>query len=238
MLVLFAFSPFVSQLRAQEYLYEFGGRVGFSQYVGDVGRQAPLMLPSYTFSAEFRYNLDFRFAFSANLGCYALRGKLDYAENVFPEGRPVHLENRLYYLGLMGEYNFLPLSDKFPYLGTKRLSPFFGLGVGLGVAPSYRKATIAPAWQIGGGVKYRINAQWGLSLQWIYHGVFSDALDTPTGETSWLDNPYHIGQSVLRNGDGVCELTFSLTYSFSLRSKQDCREVRLPRRKLPNLNLN
>ncbi|GAD04427.1 hypothetical protein HQ45_04155 [Porphyromonas crevioricanis] len=226
-------------LEAQEYLFEFGGQVGLSQYVGDIGRRAPFSATSYTFSAEGRYNINFRFALSSQIGYYGLKGRYRYADNIFPERKEVDFDSHLYHWGVMGEFNFVPLSDKFSYLRTSRFSPYVGFGGGLALGPSYQGTVVAPSLQIGGGFKYKINSRLGVSVQYIYRWLLSDAFDAPNEQTKHLDNPFRISQTMLRNGDGLGSLTFSFTYSLGTRDKRDCRteKRKMRKKKIPELKL-
>lgn len=214
-----------SKLQAQEFLYEFGAKGGLTHYAGDIGRRGPFVSPSAGIGAEMRYNINFRFALSAELSLYNLKGQFKNADNIFPEGKQGNFSNAFYFLGVMGEYNFLPLSDKYKYLQTSPWSPYLAIGLGAGATKTYKGTRVAPVWQIGGGIKYKLSEKWTLQASWIYHGVASDALDAPDEEHRWLDNPYNISQSSISKGDGFGALTFGFTYSFGNRYS-DCTKVK------------
>lgn len=225
-LALFVFTGRqIGTLQAQEYLFEFGGKAGLTQYMGDLGRKGPFVAPSFGIGAEVRYNVNFRVALSAELSYYNLKGDYKNADNIFPEGKKGRFSNPVYYLGVMGEYNFLPLSDKYKYLQTSAWTPYIAIGIGAGAAKTYKGTRVAPAWQMGAGIKYKLNDRWTVTGSWIYHGVMSDALDAPDEEMKWLDNPYNISQSAISKGDGFGALTIGITYSFGQRYS-DCTKVK------------
>ena len=117
-------------LTAQEYRYELGGYVGAASYLGEANRRIPFVPIGGTGGAAFRYNHNFRLAFSGELGYSFLPFDCRYAQTDYPQVREARQASRgaSHLLALNGwvEYNFAHYSDKFRYLQTRSLVPSIG----------------------------------------------------------------------------------------------------------------
>ena len=114
--------------KAQEYKYEIGGMVGGSYYMGDLNKNAFFKGLNPSLGVVFRYTPNFRWAVKTDLLWGRVSGSTDGLENVFPNGATASFERNFFELGGQMEFNFLPYSDKFAYLNTKRFSPYiYGL---------------------------------------------------------------------------------------------------------------
>lgn len=218
---LAGFGASSGKLQAQEYLYELGGSIGWVYYNGDAARLGPATSPGFEVSFVGRYNINFRWALSGELSFRNIGFDTRYADNSFPENKTVKGNNSMGWLGVMGEFNFLPYSNKFAYLQTSRISPYVGLGAGLAVYPSLGKVVFAPAVQVAAGVKFKITDRWDIAAYWRGAYLFDDRFDAPKDTSAWLNNPYKLNQSLLHSGDGFGGVTVSLTYNFGQR-QGDC----------------
>ena len=109
---------------AQEYKYEIGGMVGGSYYMGDLNKNAFFKGLNPSLGVVFRYTPNFRWAVKTDLLWGRVSGSTDGLENVFPNGATASFERNFFEVGGQMEFNFLPYSDKFAYLNTKRFSPY------------------------------------------------------------------------------------------------------------------
>lgn len=210
-------------LTAQEYRYELGGYVGAASYLGNANRRIPFVPIGGTGGATFRYNHNFRLAFSGELGYSFLPFDCHYAQTDYPQVRETRQASRgaSHLLALNGwvEYNFAHYSDKFRYLQTRSLVPYIGAGLSVGTTLSGYKMAILPGAGIKTGIKYKLRNRLNLiaALQGIYY--LSSHLDTPTGQTEWLNNPYGMPVDWIKGGDATIGLIVSITYEFGKRSE-------------------
>jgi len=210
-------------LTAQEYRYEVGGYVGASSYLGDANRRIPLVPIGATGGGIFRYNHNFRLAFAGEMGYSLLPFDCKYAETDYPQireiGKTLHGEAHLLALQGWAEYNFAHYSDKYRYLQTKSLVPYIGAGLSAGVTLAARQTAFLPGAGLRVGVKYKLRNRLNLvaSIQGIYY--LSSHLDTPSTQTSWLENPYGMPADWIKGGDSTIALTISITYELGKRSE-------------------
>lgn len=206
-------------VQAQEYKYEYGVQVGIGSYLGDANPSIPFTPLGAEVAASWRYNANFRSAFSAHVGYVLLPFNTMVTENAFPvqSGDKHKGVSHLLHVQLLAEYNFVHYSDKFRYLNTRRLAPFISGGIDLGVAPFAETFVFAPGLTLGVGMKYKIQNRLNLVVNLQGFHYFSDALDTPSNDLGWLDNPYRIPHQFVKGGDGRMALTVGLTYEFGMR---------------------
>ena len=210
------FSTF--RVDAQEYLYEIGGMLGGSFYMGDANRNTVFKNTNPAAGFVFRYNVNFHVALKANLAWARVSGSTEGLENVFPDHAQASFGKNVIDLGGQGEFNFFPYSDKFEYLHTKRVSPYIAGGFGLSAAPGDGELFFSPYLSLGTGVKYKLKNRINIGAEWSIRKLFSDRLDVSKGN-QLLDNPYGIESGWFKNKDMYSMLMISLTYDFGLR---DC----------------
>lgn len=210
------------RLFAQEYVYELGGRLGSSYYMGDAARRAFVTSYASALSLIGRYNSNFRWAWTTELGYRGLSGDTRYADNVFPEGRTARFSSYLLNLRLGGEFNFYPLSDKFRYLGTRSFSPYIGAGLAGSLAWSQSRVIPTPSVYCALGVKYRLSARLSLEAEWQWQHTWSDGLDALQAGRTWLSDPYRLNASWIKNRDAFAVLSLGLTYQLKRRKQGQC----------------
>lgn len=205
-----------SRLEAQDYLYEVGGGFGVAQYFGDANRSL-LSSVGFGLGGVGRYNHNFRWAFSAVLDWRKLHGKTDNVGNVFPGLAQADFKASLTLLHLRSEFNFLPYSDGYKYLGASRLSPYIMGGIALGMATGAKDNVFVPGITAGVGVKYKLMHRVNVGVEYAFTALLTDALDALTDKSQWLDDPYHVNDSWIKNKDASGTLFLSITYDFGLR---------------------
>ena len=213
---------------AQEYLYEIGGMLGGSFYMGDANKNAVFRNMNPAASAIFRYNVNFRVAIKANLAWARVSGSTEGIENVFPNNAHASFERNVIDLGGQAEFNFFPYSDMYKYLLTKRISPYILGGLGLSAAPGNGDFFLSPHISIGTGVKYKLKNRINIGAELSVRKLFGDGLDVSEGN-NMLDNPYEMSGNWLKNNDWYSMLTIFVTYDFGLRNcncnKKDMNEI-------------
>jgi len=208
-------------LYAQEYKYEIGGMAGASMYMGDANKNAFIKGINPAFGAVFRYNLNFRWAIKSNLMWGKVSGSTSGLDNVFPNNAQVSFSRNYFELGSQAEFNFMPYSDKFGYLNTRRFSPYILMGLGVTVAPGNGSTMATLNIPLGVGVKYKVANRINLGLEYSFRKLFSDNFE---GKDE-LDDPYNISSELLKNKDWYSCLLFSVTWDFGPRNR-DCNNIR------------
>lgn len=178
--------------KAQEYKYEIGGMVGGSYYMGDLNKNAFFKGLNPSLGVVFRYTPNFRWAVKTDLLWGRVSGSTDGLENVFPNGATASFERNFFELGGQMEFNFLPYSDKFAYLNTKRFSPYIFMGFGVTVAPGNQTFASLNI-PLGVGVKYKVINRLNLGCEFSFRKLFGDSFDVTDGNngfwiihTEWL----------------------------------------------------
>lgn len=203
---------------AQEYEYEIGGTLGTSFYMGDANKSKLFQSPHLATGVMFRYNRNFRWAYKGNLLIGGVSGDTRKSGNVFPDGKEASFSRTFYELGGQVEYNFFHYSDKYAYLGTRRLSPylFTGLGVTYG---SGDKSFFGMNLPLGLGVKYKWKERLNLGFEFSFRKLFGDSFDVTQKGDFTLDDPYKIKSNFFKNKDWYVLTMFSITWDFGLRTK-------------------
>ena len=209
-----------SAAAAQEYKYEIGGMAGMAMYLGDANQASLLKGWNPAGGLIYRYNLNFRWALKADLLIGRVAGDTRNEANVFPNHAQVAFERNFLGAGSQIEFNFLPYSDKYSYLNTRKISPYIFAGLGVTMA-SGENTFFGLNLPIGMGVKYKLRNKVNLGVEYSVHRLFSDAFDAPvSGEGFNLNNPYNVQQGIFKNRDWYNTLLFSLTWEFGLRDKR------------------
>ena len=218
-LILILLTGSWSGLHAQEYKYEIGGMAGGAFYMGDVNKNAFFKGMNPALGAVFRYNPNFRWALKADLMWGRVSGSTKGMKNVFPDNAQTSFSRSLIDMGAQMEFNFFPYSDKFTYANAKRFSPYVFLGLGVTVAPGNGKTYAGPNIPLGVGVKYKLKNRINLGCEFSFRKLFGDGLDVTDGNNAFLDDPYHMKGSLLKNKDWYSFLLFSVTWDFGPRNR-------------------
>lgn len=191
---------------------------GGTFYMGDVNKNTLFKGMNPALGAVFRYNPNFRWAVKGNLMWGQVSGSTDGLKNIFPDQAQGSFSRSLIELGGQMEFNFFPYSDKFAYVNAKRFTPYVFLGLGLTVAPG-NKTFAGPNIPLGVGVKYKIKNRINLGCEFSFRKLFGDGLDVTDGNNAFLDNPYQIKGSFLKNKDWYSFLLLSVTWDFGPRNR-------------------
>lgn len=222
--ILFAFIFIISsvssfiKLKAQDdYKYEIGGMAGTSFYMGDANKTKLYQNPGLSAGIIFRYNKDLRWSVKSNFVIGKVSGDTQSSGNKFPHGQEAEFSRMFYELGSQIEFNFFNYSDKFGYLGAKRISPYIFTGIGFTLG-SGEKTFFDVNVPLGIGVKYKIKDRLNLGFEFSFRKLFSDSFDvTKKNEDFNLDEPYKIKGNLLKNNDWYSLTMITLTWDFGAR---------------------
>lgn len=219
--ILFCFINFfffAIKLKAQDdYKFEIGGMVGTSFYMGDANKTKLYQSPGVSVGAIFRYNIDLRWSIKNNFVLGRISGDTRNSGNKFPFDEQASFSRLFYELGSQIEFNFFNYSDKFGYLGAKRLSPYLFTGMGITFA-SGEKKFLDMNIPIGVGLKYKIRDRLNLGFEFSFRKLFSDSFDVTKKNANFdLDSPYKIKGNFLKNNDWYSLTMISITWDFGAR---------------------
>lgn len=194
-LVFFFFLTLLNPLVAQRG-FEAGGRIGVSQYFGDLNTNFSLRQPGFTVGGDVRFNFDERFSVKGGLNYIFIRGNDKYSTNVFQRVRNLHFRNNIIELSGQTELNFLR------YVHGSRdqwFTPYVLLGasffahspqakyeghwyklrdLGTEGQRNRREYSIVNAsWMFGMGFKVDLDQSWSLNIEICSRQAFTDYLD-------------------------------------------------------------
>lgn len=202
---------------SQEYKYEIGGMAGGAFYMGDLNKTTPFKELRPAVGFVFRYNMNLRMALKTNVTWGMVSGSTSGMDNVFPDQAQASFSRSLFDLGAQYEFNFLPYSDIFGYKNTSRFSPYLLIGAGVTYAPGKSENSFGFNIPMGVGVKYKLKNRLNLGCEFSVRRLFTDDLDVTDGDNKWLDDPYQMSSSFMKNKDWYSFLVFSVTWDFGPR---------------------
>lgn len=218
LIIVCLFYSSCNELKAQDdYKYEIGGMAGTSFYMGDANKSKLYQNLGLSIGAVFRYNIDLRWSVKNNFVVGKVSGDTRDSGNKFPFGVEASFSRMFYELGSQIEFNFFNYSDKYAYLGTRRISPYVFTGIGITLG-SGEKSFLDANIPLGIGVKYKIKDRLNLGFEFSFRKLFSDSFDvTKRGDGFDLDAPYKIEGSIFKNNDWYSLTMISLTWDFGVR---------------------
>jgi len=202
---------------AQEYKFETGAAAGISSYMGDVNRTNFIYHPGITTGLLFRYNINFHWALKSDILAGKVSGDTRHTDNIFPSGSQATFRRTFAEAGTQAEFNFLPYSDKYRYMGTRSYTPYLFVGAGITYAAG-EMDYIGPNMPFGVGFKFKLKNRLNVAIECSIRKLFGDNFDVTQKTQSWsLDQPYGIGSSTFKNRDWYSITMLCLTWDFGLR---------------------
>lgn len=204
-----------TSLNAQEYRYEMGVSAGTVAYLGDANPSNPFNTIGGSLGGFFHYNHNLRLALTAHLDYFHWRGNTQsFQGNVFPNAAQASFSCHAVGAIFRSEYNFYPYSDKYPFLQTRRLTPYIAAGATFALSLQQQKPVFHPGVNLALGLKYKLRNRINLIAYVEGTHFFSDRLDTSSSSSSFLSNPYNVSSSLLKGGDGMVRLMVGVSYEF------------------------
>ncbi len=191
---------------------------GTSFYMGDANKTRLFQNPGLAAGIVFRYNKDLRWSIKNNFVIGRVSGDTRDSGNAFPFGQQASFSRMFYELGSQIEFNFFNYSDKFEYLGTKRISPYVFTGIGFTYG-SGEKTFFDANIPVGVGVKYKWKERLNIGFEFSFRKLFSDSFDVTDKDSDKfnLDDPYGIKSNVFKNKDWYSLTMISVTWNFGAR---------------------
>ena len=202
----------------KEYMYEVGGGLGAAWTYGDVNRSSALYDAAFAGELTFRYNLNLRWSFAADLSLNGLKGDSRDFDNAFAGGTEWDFDRHLVQLAVRPEFAFWNYGWGGDYREKRRLAPFLTAGLGLSVSAGTTrqdgqesdKTYAALTIPVGLGLKWKMAPRWDLQLTALWTKAFSDKLDG-------IGDPYCMGTSSPAGTDWIGSVMMSVTFCFKER---------------------
>jgi len=213
--IFFATSENAVAQEDADFRMEIGGGLGTSFYLGDLNSKfyhdvGPAV------GVVWRYLFNPRRTFKTSLTYGGVKGESDVSHQFLPPDphgigtaeQPLvySFSSHVVDFSAMYEVNFWPYGFYQDYLGYKRLTPFFQLGLGLTYMGASKKMTVNLP--LGAGIKYRLARRLNVALDWMIHFTLSDDVDN-------LNAPMGIKGQGIKNKDSYQMTMVTLTYNFS-----------------------
>ncbi len=123
----------------------------------------------------------------------------------------------------MGDVNknafFKGLNPAFGAVFRYNPNPYIFMGLGVTVAPGSGKTFAGPNIPLGVGLKYKVKNRINLGCEFSFRKLFGDGLDVTDDSNAFLDDPYHMKGSFLKNKDWYSFLLFTVTWDFGPRCR-------------------
>ncbi|HIE16459.1 MAG TPA: hypothetical protein EYP69_06005 [Bacteroidales bacterium] len=152
--------------------------IGGAYYQGEINYSGLFYQVNPSYGALYRFNLNKRFAFRANLIVSSLSG----SDNDFTYGYQI-VRNRTFSTPLVDLSGQTEFNFKNYHIGKKKYShsPYVFLGLSFIIA-SYAENPYIIGIPFGVGYKQNIGKRFGIGLEWGYRKTFSDYIDNISGE--------------------------------------------------------
>ena len=194
----------------KEYLYEIGGGLGASWGYGDVNASKAVYSPSLSYSLIYRYNLNLRWALTAELHSSGLKGDTRDFDAAFPGG-DYEFSRRYWQLQLRPEVHFWNYGLGSDYREKKRYTPFLTAGLSAGLVNGGDDgSSFALGIPFGAGYKFKMAKRWNSQVTLLFTKTFSDKLDGRV-------DPEGIATSSLIDNDWMASIQLSVTFDFKER---------------------
>jgi hypothetical protein len=185
--------------------------------MGDANKTKLYQNPGLSAGVIFRYNKDLRWSVKNNFVIGHVSGNTENSGNKFPFDQQSSFSRLFYELGSQIEFNFFNYSDKFGYLGAKRLTPYVFTGIGITFG-SGKKTFLDANLPIGAGVKYKMKDRLNIGFEFSFRKLFSDSFDVTEKNGNFdLDSPYKIKGSLFKNNDWYSLTMITITWDFGAR---------------------
>lgn len=194
------------------YKFDFGAQLGMSGYLGEANGSNPFAKPGFDGELSFRYLPDTRWAIRGVLSTLSLSGTTEGMKNVLPEAAVHSFKSQVYELSARGEFNFFAYGIGETYKRLRRWTPYLTVGIGVAMASSGGKTSVAPTIPMGLGVKFKLRPRLNLGVEFTMTKAFNDHFDGPA-----LADLNQIKTAFYKSTDWYSRLTVGISYEFGER---------------------
>lgn len=220
-IVLWTFAAWAMSASAQTermYRCELGLQGGCGYYVGDATEYV-FQDVREAYGLHFRYKFDRRWALQVKGLAHHIKGQWTPANAGAERESP--WETQMVNVDVMGEFNFFRFGARQYDDRIKPITPYIGVGIGVGMCLEYNWA-----WRVYGsavqvyvpfvvGVKWKFAERWQLQAAWQHNVYFADNLE---GKDE-LNNAYNLNGSNFLNNDVTSQFTVGIVFEFAQDGK-------------------
>jgi len=128
-------------------------------------------------------------------------------------------------VGLQLELNFFKYGYEWWDRDIYYHTPYILIGPGLGIYQGMDGNAFAPNLTFGVGYKYKVFERLNIGVEWSMRKLFRDDFDVTDVSNEFLDNPYGVKKSRIKNNDWYsCAFVF-VTFDI-IRKKGQCNEMK------------
>lgn len=198
------------------YFAEIGLVGGGSFYMGDVNSTSLYKNTNGMVGIVARYNVNPRFSLKADIVSAGIEGDTQFMDGSIP-GDGIGFSRTIYDFGVQAECNFNAYGMT-SWNGSRRLVPYYLLGVGLTYAPKPAENVFAINFPVGLGLRYKLAERVNIGLEWTMRFSSSDKLDVTSALAgTTLNDPFQIKGKGFKNKDSYSFTMLYLTFDIFAR---------------------
>lgn len=192
-----------TQAQELEYALELGVMGGPMVYFGDANYGNPLKNMNGAAAVFGRYNINPRMSVKFNVAYGKVSGDASKSDNKYPDvpGQKWDFSNPVVDVGAQYELGFWGYGAGGSYKGTRRLTPYLQLGLGVSVCNKQTALNIP----LGFGVKFKFAPRWNAGVDWSVRFTTADKMDG-------IADPYGLKSGAMKNKDSYSMLMFYISY--------------------------
>jgi len=223
--ILFIFVlPLFYSTQAQ-YVGEIGLLGGVSYYNGDANSTKPFLENHPAAGALFRLKFNQLLLLKLDVIRGTVSGNTENFPNKFPDDKQGRFSRNFWEAGAQLELYFFKYGKASWDREVQLHTPYVLLGPGLTTYQERRGNAFAPNLTFGIGYKYKLSDRWNIGIEWSLRKLFRDDFDVTDPSNEFLDDPYGVGHSWIKNNDWYsCAFVFITMDIIKKRGK--CTELR------------
>ncbi len=223
--LVLTFSIFFFGISNAQYIGEIGVLGGVSYYNGDANSTTPFVENHPTIGGFFRARINSRSVLKLDLAKATVSGNTENFDNKFPDDQQAKFERDFWDLGLQYELNFFKFGPQSWDKTIKCHTPYVLIGPGMAIYQESDKNAYAFHLAFGVGYKYKFLDRFNIGIEWSMRKLFRDDFDVTNSYNKFLDDPYNLGHSSIKNNDWY-SLAFIYLSMDIIKKRGRCTELR------------
>lgn len=208
-----------------QYMGEIGPLGGVSYYNGDANSTTPFVENHPMVGGLFRAIFTTRSSLKLSFARAAVSGDTENFPNKFPQEKQAEFERDFWDLGLHYELNFFKFGPDSWDRTVRCHTPYILAGPGLAIYDKGEKNQYAYNLTFGLGYKFKFADRFNVGVEWSMRKLFVDDFDVTNNSNKFLDDPYGVGHSSIKNNDWYSFAFLYLSMDI-IKKKGRCTELR------------
>lgn len=190
-----------SQSLSAQYLGEAGLMGGVSYYNGDANSTTPFFENHPYGGAFLRLKMSPHWVWKLDVSRGEVSGDIkNFPDNKFPY-EEANFAHEFWNVGCQFELNFFKYGLSRWDKEVFRHTPYLTAGPSLAMYKSWNGNQLAGGLAFGLGYKFKVAKRVNIGVEWNMHKLFRDDFDDDEYGNGYLDDPYGMGSSALKNND-------------------------------------